>query len=72
MRNAPGIIDIDVSVSATELRVVAEIQSTLPTPALVALNAIIEDSDGVNRFWALAFADGKPEFHSAICRVLAV
>jgi hypothetical protein len=72
MRNAPAEVEIDVTVSTDELRVVAHIRSALPTPANVALNAIIEDADGVNRYWALAFADGDPEFHSALCRALVV
>ena len=70
MRNAPAEVDIAVSVSADELRLTAEIVSELPVPATVALNGIIEDADGVNRFWALAFREGKPEFHAAECRAL--
>jgi hypothetical protein len=72
MRNAPAEVEIDVAVSAAELRIVAYIQSELLTPANVALNAIIEDADGINRYWALAFADGAPEFHSDQCRALVV
>ena len=40
------------------------------TPADVALNAVVEDVDGNIQFWALAFADGKPEFHSEVCRAM--
>ena len=72
MRNAPAIVEIESTVSTHELRLVADIWSALPTPANVALNAIIEDADGVNQYWALAFADGAPEFHSATCRALAI
>ncbi len=50
----------------------ASIASELPTPAQVALNAIVEDSAGNIQFWALAFAEGKPEFHSEVCRHLRV
>jgi hypothetical protein len=72
MRNAPAKVEIDVEVTADMLRLEAVIESDLPVSASVALNAIIEDADGVNRFWALAFQDGAPEFHSEICRAWPV
>ena len=72
MRNAPAKVEIDVAVTADTLRLEAHIESDLPEPASVALNAIIEDADGVNRFWALAFQEGKPEFHSIVCRALRI
>lgn len=72
MRNAPANVDIDVAISATQLRLTADIMSDLRRPAKVALNGIIEDADGNNRFWAIAFPDGAPEFHSTICRELKV
>ena len=70
MRNAPAEVQIDVAVSAGQLQLTAVIESSLALPATVALNAIIEDHDGVNRFWALDFPDGKPEFHDVACRAL--
>ena len=72
MRNAPAEVEITVSSSATELRLVANIASELALPGRVALNGIIKGEDGENRFWALDFPDGKPEFHSAICRALTL
>lgn len=48
----------------------AEIASELPLPARVALNAIIEDQEGRLQFWAIDFAEGKPEFHSVTCRAI--
>ena len=72
MRNAPAEVEIGVTASATELRLEAQIASDLPVPATVALNGIIEDHDGVNRFWALAFAPGAPEFHAEACRALVL
>ena len=68
MRDAPAVVDIDVSVGPQSLRLETHIESDLPHPASVALNGIIEGTDGINRFWALAFADGAPEFHNDICR----
>ena len=72
MRDAPAEVEITVSASATELRLEAQISSDLPVPATVALNGIIEDHDGVNRFWALDFRRGAPEFHATECRALAL
>ncbi len=72
MRDAPAEVEIAVSSSATELRLVANIASELALPARVALNGIIKGEDGDNRFWALDFADGKPEFHAAACRALTL
>ena len=72
MRDAPAEVEATVTVSETELRLDAEIRSTLPLPATVALNAIIKDADGVNRFWALQFQPGAPEFHAEACRALTL
>jgi hypothetical protein len=68
MRNGSATVDISMSVTPETLRLEAIVMSDLPRPASVALNAIIEDADGANRFWALAFADGAPEFHNTVCR----
>lgn len=55
-----------------ELMLEASIASELPLPAKVALNAIVEDKAGNIQFWALAFQDGKPEFHSPTCRAITL
>lgn len=69
MRDAPvDAISISCSHSGDRLELSASIASELPLPANIALNAIIEDKDGNIQFWALAFADGKPDFHSEKCR----
>ena len=70
-RDGPAEVEISVSVGGGVLKLVANIVSDLPLPANIALNAIIEE-DGVNRYWALAFPDGKPEFHSQANRKLRV
>ncbi len=70
MRDARARVEIDVNVSDTELRLEAEISTDLKLPATVALNAIIEGSDGVNQYWAMAFGPGAPDFHAAPCRAL--
>lgn len=70
MRDAPAEVEIAVEVGESELRLTAEIRSDLSLPATVALNAIVEDADGANRFWALAFRSGAPEFHAVECRAV--
>ncbi|MEL6238465.1 MAG: hypothetical protein AAFQ90_07710 [Pseudomonadota bacterium] len=55
-----------------ELLLAASVSAELPAPAQVALNAIVEHSDGALQYWALAFPPGPPEFHSEACRQLIV
>ena len=69
-RDAPAEVAIDCSHDATSLDLTADIVSELPLSAAVALNGILEDKEGNIQFWALAFEDGKPEFHSTVCRDL--
>lgn len=71
MRDAPvEAIAIACSHDAAGLVLKASIAADLPTPAQVALNAIVEHPGGGMQFWALAFPPGKPEFHSEACRTL--
>lgn len=71
MRDAPvDAIALSCSSSDGELVLKANIAAQLPTPAQVALNAIVEHADGGLQFWALAFGPGEPEFHSEACRQL--
>ena len=77
MRDAPiDAISLDCEVSGEagqeQLVLSAVIAADLPTPAQVALNAIVEHRGGSLQFWALAFGPGKPEFHSEACRQLIV
>ncbi len=65
-------ISIACSYNDGELVLEASIATDLPLPADVALNAIVEDYDGNIQFWALAFAEGKPEFHSTVCRAITL
>ena len=73
MRDAPvEAISISSSHNDGELVLEANIASKLPLSADVALNAVVEDKDGNIQFWALAFEDGKAEFHSTVCRAIAL
>ncbi|WP_379546844.1 hypothetical protein ACFCW2_12575 [Qipengyuania sp. DSG2-2] len=68
-RDAPvSAMAIACSAHDAKLELEASLASELPTPADVALNAVVEDIEGNIQFWALAFPDGKPEFHSEVCR----
>jgi hypothetical protein len=73
MRDAPvDAIAIACAHDDAGLVLKASIAAELPDPAQVALNAIVEHPDGGMQFWALAFAPGKPEFHSEACRALII
>lgn len=73
MRDAPvGAIAISCSHGASGLILRASIAADLPTPAQVALNAIVEQADGSKQYWALGFPPGQPEFHSEANRQLIV
>ncbi len=72
-RDAPvEAISVSCSHYNHELELTCDIAAQLPVPAKVALNAVVEDAAGTLQFWALAFAPGKPEFHSPACRALAI
>jgi hypothetical protein len=73
MRDAPvDAIALACSHDTNGLMLTARIAADLPSPAQVALNAIVEHADGTKQFWALAFAPGAPEFHSEATRQLIV
>jgi hypothetical protein len=60
MRDAPvNAISLATAHSDGDLVLKASIAAELPTPAQVALNAIVEHPDGGLQFWALAFPPGR-------------
>ncbi|MCK0128411.1 hypothetical protein [Erythrobacter sp. F6033] len=65
-------MSVSCSKSDHELVLKAGIMCDLAVPAQVALNAVVEHADGGLQYWALAFAPGKPEFHSEACRSMIV
>ena len=68
-RDAPvGAIAIACGKHDAKLDLEVSIASELPTPASVALNAVVEDLAGNIQYWALAFPEGQPDFHSKVCR----
>ncbi|RDE06062.1 hypothetical protein DVW87_07540 [Sphingomonas aracearum] len=48
------------------LAVEAELPVTASSPRM-SLTAVIEEQDGTRSFWALAHADGPPDFHNPAC-----
>ncbi|PKP93328.1 MAG: hypothetical protein CVT75_06245 [Alphaproteobacteria bacterium HGW-Alphaproteobacteria-14] len=73
MRDAP-VVSMALACSHDDSGLVlrAQIAADLPTPAQVALNAVVEHKDGGKQYWALAFPSGPPEFHSEANRALIV
>jgi len=73
MRDLPvDAISVVPVIERGALSLKAEIAADLPSPAQVALNAIVEHEDGALQYWALAFGPGKADFHSEACRQLIV
>ena len=73
MRDAPvDAIALACSHDDAGMVLRAQIAADLPSPAQVALNAIIEHRDGGKQYWALAFPPGPPEFHSEANRQLII
>ncbi|MEM6908799.1 MAG: hypothetical protein AAF494_08970 [Pseudomonadota bacterium] len=73
MREAPvDAIALAVSSTDTELVLSANIAADLPSPAQVALTAIVEHRNQTIQYWSLAFGPGRPDFHSEACRQLIV
>ncbi|HET9335438.1 MAG TPA: DOMON-like domain-containing protein [Sphingomicrobium sp.] len=70
MRDLPVEIETELWNGDNELQFSAEIKSEFPNPAHVGLTAVIEETDGVIRYWATSFAPGKPDFHAAGVRSL--
>jgi len=47
-----------------ELEVAIDLTGVLPPgPCRLALSAVIEEASGAKSYWALAHADGRPDFH---------
>jgi hypothetical protein len=69
-RNIDARIEIETSLDNRCMSVTAKIESEFPDPAPAGLTAVIEESDGLIRYWSTAFAPGEPDFHAAATRSL--
>ena len=70
MRDAPADIAITTARDNKSLTLEAAIQCEVPDPARIGLTAVIEENDGILRYWSVAFAPGRPDFHAPAIRTL--
>ena len=69
-RDIDALIRIETSLNNKSLAVTAMIESEFRNPVQIGLTAVIEETDGLLRYWATAFAPGEPDFHAAATRSL--
>ena len=69
-RDIDAQIEIETTMNNKSLLVTAKIDSEFPDPAPVGLTAVVEERDGLLRYWATTFAPGEPDFHAAATRSL--
>lgn len=69
-RNIDARIEIETSLDNKRLSATAKIECEISKLAAVGLTAVIEETDGLIRYWATAFAPGEPDFHAAATRSL--
>ena len=73
MRDAPvEAISVSCALRDGSMELSASIAANLPTPAQVALTAVVEELSGQKQYWSLAFPPGRPEFHSEAGRAMIV
>lgn len=70
MRDSVAHVEIEISISKNGLTLIAKIESEFPLPAEIGLTAVVEEKDGMLRYWATSFAPGEPDFHAAATRSL--
>ena len=63
-------IEIETSLDNKRLSMIAKIESEFPDPVPIGLTAVIEETDGLLRYWATSFAPGEPDFHATATRSL--
>ena len=69
-RDIDARVEVETSRDDKRLSVTAKIESEFPDPAPVGLTAVVEETDGLIRYWATTFAPGEPDFHAAATRSL--
>jgi hypothetical protein len=70
MRGLPAAISIQNSSDDKNFTMIAKIESEFPESARIGLSAVVEEADRIIRYWATAFAPGKPDFHAEAVRCL--
>lgn len=74
MRNAEAL-DPEITVAPHDGSIFSLLAEPWPPelvkgPGMIALSAVIEETDGTKSYWALAHPPGKPDFHHPDCFVL--
>jgi hypothetical protein len=70
MREGEADVLIRVDREDRCLILLADVKSEIPAYANIGLTAVIEETDGVIRYWATSFEPGKPDFHAPGVRSL--
>jgi hypothetical protein len=70
MTAANARVEIEITQDNKVLTLVAKIESEFSLPASVGMTTVVEERDGVIRYWSTAFAPGKPDFHAPAVRSL--
>jgi len=68
--DTPASVETEIYQEKNELQFSAKIVAEFQNPAHVGLTAVIEETDGIVRYWATSFAPGEPDFHAAATRSL--
>jgi hypothetical protein len=69
-RDADASVKIEMTLTSNSLQLIAKIESEFMDPTNVGPTAVIEEVDGIIRYWSTSFAPGKPDFHAAAVRSL--
>lgn len=69
-RNADAQVEIETTANNKSISLIAKIESEFHDPVQIGMTAVIEEADGLIRYWATAFAPGEPDFHAASVRSL--
>ena len=69
-RDIDAQVEIETLLNNKSLIVTAKIESELSNPTPIGLTAVIEETDGLLRYWATTFSPGEPDFHAAATRSL--
>lgn len=68
--DSAAVVEVENSIDSSSFSLSARVVCDIPNPARIGLSAVIEETDGAIRYWALAFAPGKPDFHTEASRAL--
>nr|WP_294850919.1 DOMON-like domain-containing protein [uncultured Sphingomonas sp.] len=70
MVDADAVIDVKFIPDSKGFLLEAMIGFEIPNPARAGLTVVVEEADGLIRYWATGFAPGKADFHADAVRNL--